>query len=818
VHGMLFGMETELAFAEQPRARGAPLLDRNLLGELFALARQRLAWLPEDCDSGMFLSNGARFYLDRGEHPEICTPECRSPAELVRWQLGCERILGELVAELEKRNPELQVSLFRCNVDYSGSGHTWGCHESYQHRRTHAEMAPQLIPHLVSRLVYTGAGGFDNKKQRLDFQLSPRVPHLVQEMGGDTPERAIYNMRDEPLSKGGFNRLHVICGESLCSELANYLKLGATALVVRLVDAGVCRGSELALEDPLREMRRFARDPSCRARAKLADGRRLSAVEIQAEYLAMVEKQLGADFMPEWAEPLCLRWRLVLEQLASDPHSLATSLDWAIKHALFRDRVDRAGVKLSDLCRSTALGAELCEIDTRFGELSARALFNALDEAGVLAHRIPERGSLEEATREPPPGGRAEQRGRAILELQAERDRYSCRWDGISDRKRRRILLLEDPFATTAEWVEVPPRPTSSRLMELATPAQRRLHAGVSAYNAEDLPRAVATLAEAIREAAAAGDRDREAEASFWCSASHHDMGCLEAAESALAPVLQEWDEPVPAKTRVLAWGRQALILIERPAPLAKIERALEDAREATLGAPGGMGRSRVALLEARLLGARGRTSEAILAAERAYGGRSLDPIHFSEGTHLRWLVTFLLRAGRFRRALVHLDAWRALAWGGRLDSYLGASLAIAESALSLRLGRKAESLERATSALERSEHLPRHRCRLAACIAFLESAAAARELERCEGILAETHAWREVEIGELRFELRRAEALVEMARDAGDRSRTFTPRRSDELVEAARGEARCLDALLDCERHERELDEVIERVRSGWE
>jgi len=149
-----------------------------------------------------------------------------------------------------------------------------------------------------------------------------------------------------------------------------------------------------------------------------------------------------------------------------------------------------------------------------------------------------------------------------------------------------------------------------------------------------------------------------------------------------------------------------------------------------------------------------------------------------------------------------------------QLQSYMGVSLAIAEASLSLRLGRTAESLERASSALERSEHLSRHRCRLAACIAFLESAAAARELGRCEAILEETRAWSGVEIGELRFELRRAEALVEMARGIGGASRMDAPPRFEELREAARREAVELDQLLDCERHQQELDEMIDRVR----
>jgi tetratricopeptide (TPR) repeat protein len=714
------------------------------------------------------------------------------------------------------------MALYRCNVDYSGSGVTWGCHESYQHRRSHAELAPNLIPHLVTRLVYTGAGGFDNKKKRLEFLLSPRVPHLVHEVGADTPERGIYNTRDEPLSAGGFNRLHVICGESLCSELSNYLKLGTTALVVRLVDAGVCQGSALALRDPLRAMRLLARDPSLRARVELVDGRRLTALEIQAEYLALVEAQLGADFMPPWAPELCARWRGALEQLASDPQRLATSLDWAIKHALFRDRMDRAKVRATDLPRASGLGAELCEIDTCFGELSERALFHALDEAGALAHRIPERGAVEDAIVEPPAGARAEARGHAIRELHRERSRYWCRWDGIIDRKQERILDLSDPFATSARWRESPALRPPAPQPERGSRAQRHIDRGIDAYNAQDLARAAGTLSLAVRDAAVAGDRESEAEARFWCSASHHDTGNLAEAESVLAPALALPD--LSPATRIRVWTRHALIQIERPAPLAEIELALAGAREACRLAGGGMGRSRITLNEARVLGARGRNPEAILKAEQAVAESPTDPIHFSEGSHLRWLLTFLLRAGRHRRALTVLEDWHERFAHTDEVSYLGVSLAIAESALSLSLGRKSEALDRAASALVRSSGFLQHRCRLAACIAYLESAAASGKFECTGAVLEELRAWREVQIGELRFEMLRAEALVHLAWARGDGAPVGTesaeadPRQAawrsfGEMYRAARTEAEALDRQLECGRHVLELDERIRQL-----
>ena len=63
----------------------------------------------------------------------------------------------------------------------------------------------------------------------------------------------------------GYHRLHVLCGESLCSHLASWLKVGTTALIVALADAGLCASTGRALRMPLKAFRTFAADPTCSA-------------------------------------------------------------------------------------------------------------------------------------------------------------------------------------------------------------------------------------------------------------------------------------------------------------------------------------------------------------------------------------------------------------------------------------------------------------------------------------------------------------------------------------------------------------------------
>ncbi len=322
--------------------------------------------------------------------------------------------------------------------------------------------------------------------------------------------RGIFHCKNEPLTTSGYNRLHIIFGESLCSELALWLKVGTTALVVGMIDAGLCPGDEVTLANPLEALRLFATDPTCRVRAQGKNGVALSALAIQRRYLELAEANLGQDFMPEWAPQVCAEWRSVLSQLESGPDAVATQLDWAIKFALFSERIERHGftweqiavwnqaleaptqaprldpdelgldddevsaspvppsvdterlrrfgLAPEDLDRFAALRAELFEIDVRFGELGADGIFNSLSEAGVLRHQRVDGATVATAIESPPSGGRAALRGDNVRRLNQESkqpNRYVCDWDAIVDQQERKCLDLNDPFAAEASWREV---------------------------------------------------------------------------------------------------------------------------------------------------------------------------------------------------------------------------------------------------------------------------------------------------------------------------------------------------------------------------
>jgi proteasome accessory factor A len=509
----MFGVESEYAIAGLDGKE--PMRRDDLVNRFVRAARRRLAHLPDACSSsGMFLENGARFYIDCGLHPEMTTPECTTPWELARYIKAGERILEGLTQELQtEAGAAAEIMCFRCNVDYSGSGSTWGCHESYLHRAYPASLPEQLIPHLVTRVIYTGAGGFNPLVNRLEFCVAPRLMHIQQVISDDsTGNRGIFHTKNEPLAGDGYNRLHILCGESLCSETAIVLKIGVTALVTAMAEEGLKPGTELRLASPLEALHIVASDVTCKRKLRLAGGGEATAIEIQRRLLQLAERHRGV--LPPWADAICALWRLTLDRLAGSPDSVATVLDWAIKRRLFQNRAKRRGIPVerfallnSTVQRLTAalagvgvngrgillsvvlghdspipeevartgsalaaeglawddlecflnLRDEFYQIDTRFGQIGPRGIFSEMDRRGVLEHKVAAADGVEMAMREPPAVGRARLRGAAIRRLSGQ-SHAGCSWMSVLAPDGR-MLDLSDPFAAAEVWSD-PPAPS----------------------------------------------------------------------------------------------------------------------------------------------------------------------------------------------------------------------------------------------------------------------------------------------------------------------------------------------------------------------
>jgi len=502
----LCGIETEYgcaAFDAGGRRMSRANAPRILVGGLGT----RWPCLKDLWGHGVFLCNGARCYVDAGGHPEYATPECADPWSVVRHVEAGHRIMATLAADvLARRGGIDRLIVSRANVDYV-SGETWGSHESYLVRHDLARVWARIVPHLVSRIVVTGAGGFDTSRSGASFVLSPRVAHLKAVQSTEsTHSRGIVHQKHETLAMHGYSRLHLVCGESLASETATFLRMGATALVVALADAGIDPTPRMHLADPLAAMTTFSRDPNLRATARVGL-RAVRALDVQRRTLETVEAHLGHAALPEWAADVCARWRQILDLLDGGWEAAATVLDWPLKLSLFRDLAIERGLEWNavrrwnvivaavehDLrevesgqrltpsrleahrgaiasivgaargwlvdggCDPTAIGDfvelywEMLETDLRFSQLGPDGLFETLDTAGLLDHRQPGVGPIEPAMSLPPDGGRARVRG-AVIRRHADSSDHVADWLVVRDDVAGMALDLRDPFVTEERW------------------------------------------------------------------------------------------------------------------------------------------------------------------------------------------------------------------------------------------------------------------------------------------------------------------------------------------------------------------------------
>src|SRR5437764_10472072 len=329
----IFGLENE--YGVTCTLRGQRRLSPDEVARY--LFRRVVSW---GRSSNVFLENGARLYLDVGSHPEHATPECDSIQDLVVHDKAGERILEHLLLSAEQRLREEGIRgviyLFKNNTD--SAGNSYGCHENYltSRRDDFGHYAEVLIPFFVSRQIYAGAGKVLQTARGAMYCISQRAEHIWEGVSSATTRsRPIINTRDEPHADAErFRRLHVIVGDSNMSEYATFLKVGATSILLRMLEDDGAPWRDLTLENPIRAIREISHDTTCRRRIRLANGRELSAVDIQAEYLTRALRFAKRRGLPPIEQRALEMWEHVMTHLEDDPLKLRTEVDWVIKHHL----------------------------------------------------------------------------------------------------------------------------------------------------------------------------------------------------------------------------------------------------------------------------------------------------------------------------------------------------------------------------------------------------------------------------------------------------------------------------------------------------
>jgi proteasome accessory factor A len=405
--------------------------------------------------SNVFLRNGSRLYLDVGSHPEYATAECDDIEHLVAQDRAGERILEGLLVDAERRLREEgiagEIYLFKNNTD--SAGNSYGCHENYLVARMgeFGRLADALLPFLISRQIIAGAGKVLQTPRGAVYCVSQRAEHVWEGVSSATTRsRPIINTRDEPHADAErFRRLHVIVGDSNMSETTTMLKVGSADLVLRMLEAG---GTirDMSLENPIRAIREISHDLTGKCTVRLANGRQLSALEIQGEYFERARsfaERSGLAQQGVYARVLDL-WGRTLEAVATQNHDLvAGEIDWIIKWNLIERYMAKHSLTLSS--------PQVALMDLAYHDISRdRGLYYLLARRNQV-RRVVSDLEVFQAKSVPPQTTRAKLRGDFIRRAQERRRDYTVDWVHLKlNDQAQRTVLCKDPFRSADERVE----------------------------------------------------------------------------------------------------------------------------------------------------------------------------------------------------------------------------------------------------------------------------------------------------------------------------------------------------------------------------
>jgi proteasome accessory factor A len=470
------GIETEYGI-HHVGGEGNPVASSSLLVNAYVADLARAGWdfedetpgndargfaregsLPPEVETHLVnavLTNGARYYVDHA-HPEFSTPECADALEAVRYDKAGEEVLRRsMTAAARLLPPGQSVVVYKNNSD--GKGNSYGTHENYLMDRAvpFARIAHLITPHFVTRQVFAGAGKVGSETpgssgRDVWFQLSQRAEFFEEEIGLETTlKRPIVNTRDEPhADPQRYRRLHVIVGDANLAEVATFLKLGTTALVLALIEDDAFGTLDLTLANPVKAIRQVSYDPTLGRTVELADGRSATALSVQWELYGLARKYaedrgLGCLGDEAVGQEVLRQWEEVLAGLETDPSSVVRKVDWAAKLQLLEGYRDRHHLDWDD--------HKLAAVDLQYHDLRPeRSLFARLDTERL----VPEPEVLEAVT-EPPRRTRAYFRGQCLRRWGSSV--ASANWDSLvfdlgTDPLRR--VPMMDPLRGTADHVE----------------------------------------------------------------------------------------------------------------------------------------------------------------------------------------------------------------------------------------------------------------------------------------------------------------------------------------------------------------------------
>ncbi len=276
----------------------------------------------------------------------------------------------------------------------------------------------------ASRCIIDGAGHLDRDNR---FWISQRgsVVNAIIGYGSYRSSRPIFRcdswLRElcsgAPWSPRGYfqlfrsrQRVEIAIGDSGLCEQSQYVRIGATTLVLDLVE----RRTNIFLPelvDPVGAIGRFSRDWMMLSSVSDKTRTQWTALDIQHAYAAAVRSMLqSASQVPIEAWKILDQWQTTINQLRpSDdethaPRSMLGRIDWLSKLWLLQQLPPSASWQLRK------------KVDIRYHELGENGYHRRLTENLKLAPILDE-AEIAKARRVPPAGSPASQRGYLIREF-----------------------------------------------------------------------------------------------------------------------------------------------------------------------------------------------------------------------------------------------------------------------------------------------------------------------------------------------------------------------------------------------------------------
>jgi proteasome accessory factor A len=405
--------------------------------------------------SNVFLPNGGRLYLDVGSHPEYATAECDNLSDLIMQDQAGDRIVEELAVSAEIRlNAEGingQIHLFKNNMD--AAGNSYGCHENFSvsRKKNFEEVTESIIPFLITRQIFCGAGKWMSSSKGANFQISQRAEHMWESVSSATTRsRPIINTRDEPhADPDEYRRLHIIVGDSNMSETTTILKVATTELMLRAAELGLLN-DKFKIENPIKAIREISSDLKFGNSFRLASGREITALQMQKEMYQIVLSMPGLDEIlekPFYKYALDL-WKRSLEALErGDFTQVDMEIDWMIKRKFMNSYKDKHQLNDND--------SRMIMLDISYHNIRKdRGIFYILENSG-MAKTLVTSNDVNNAMENPPQSTRAALRGRFIKVAQEKKRDFTVDWVNLKiNDQQQSSIACKDPFKNVDERVD----------------------------------------------------------------------------------------------------------------------------------------------------------------------------------------------------------------------------------------------------------------------------------------------------------------------------------------------------------------------------